>query len=388
VYVSDLQLKDFRSYSDVVIRFDPGVSVLVGPNGQGKTNVVEAIGYLATLGSHRVSSEAALVRAGAAEAVIRARVTHGERAVALDVGITPGKANRARINKVPARRIHEILGLVRTVLFAPEDLRLVTGDPDGRRRFLDDLLVQMTPRISGLRTDYDRTLRQRSSLLKTVGVARRSGQTPDLRTLDVWDAHLAHHGAELVAARVALVDRLAPAVAAAYTLVAGAEHHAAVSYKSSLDQVSDAETPDSGNGNLSGVPVEVIEARLLDAMARLRPKEIERGVSLVGPHRDDLVLSLGDLPARGYASHGESWSFALALRLAAFEVLRSETAGDAILILDDVFAELDASRRNALTAAMNKAEQVIVTAAVPSDLPEDLTGARYDVAAGEVTRVR
>jgi DNA replication and repair protein RecF len=272
-----------------------------------------------------------------------------------------------------------VLGLVRTVLFSPEDVALVKGDPAERRRFLDDLLVARAPRLAGVRQDYDRVLRQRNTLLKTAGAARRAGGTGALATLDVWDAHLSRAGAELLASRLALVDAIEPHVAASYAKVAAqtsdGRAQTGLAYKPSWEIPADRPGRD------------VLAAALLAELARRRDDELDRGVSLVGPHRDDLVLSIGDLPARGYASHGESWSLALALRLASFELLRADS-DDPVLILDDVFAELDSGRRDRLAELVCSAEQVLVTAAVPQDVPEILAGARYDVMEGSVRRVR
>ena len=422
MYVSHLSLTDFRSYRAVELPLEPGVTALVGPNGQGKTNLVEAVGYVATLGSHRVPTDAALVRAGCPRAVVRAKVVRGDRTRLAEIEITSGKANRARINGSAVPRVRDVLGLLRTVLFAPEDLGLVKGDPDGRRRFLDELAVLVTPRMSGVIADYDRIVRQRSALLKSAGAASRGGM--DLRTLDVWDAKLARSGAEILVMRLALVQAIHPYVAHAYEQVSSGQGTADVAYRSSLD----ASIADPGDGRGDGgttesvsrgtVTTELLEAQLMDAMGRLRSREIERGVCLVGPHRDDLVLTLGGLPAKGYASHGESWSFALALKLASYRLLtdgvaqhRSEVEGlsehrvgspttsdlwiadlgddgEPVLILDDVFAELDVRRRDRLAELVAPARQVLITAAVVDDVPERLDGARVDVMEGAVTRVR
>jgi DNA replication and repair protein RecF len=375
MFVRHLSLTDFRSYAQVDLGLEPGVTALVGPNGQGKTNLVEALGYLASLGSHRVATDAPLVRAGAERAVVRAGVIREGRETRVEVEISPGKANRARLGGAPVPRPREILGTLRTVLFAPEDLAIVKGDPAERRRFLDDLLVARAPRYSAVRSDYDRVLKQRNALLKTAGAARRTGGS-SLRTLDVWDAHLATAGAALLAGRLDLVDALSPVVDKAYTSVSRGGGTAALTYHSSLPADS-----------LASRDRDVLAAALAAAVAATRDAELDRGVTLVGPHRDDLVLSIGELPARGYASHGESWSFALALRLASYDLLRAD-GGEPVLVLDDVFAELDASRREQLADVVGPAEQVLITAAVAADVPEQLTGSRYDVAAGEVRRVR
>ncbi|UCN14750.1 DNA replication/repair protein RecF [Cellulomonas iranensis] len=397
MYVAHLSLTDFRSYPQVELPLDPGITALVGPNGQGKTNLVEAIGYVATLGSHRVPSDAALVRAGTSRAVVRAKVVREERATLVEVEVTPGKANRARVNGGSPGRARDVLGILRTVLFAPEDLALVKGDPDGRRRFLDDLLVQLTPRIAGVLGDYDRVLKQRSALLKSAAAASRARTGADLRTLDVWDAKLAATGAQVVVARQALVAALRPRAADAYRQVSAGQGELGITYRASLDTALGRTDDDPALP--AAADAATVEGLLLEAMGRLRSKEIERGVCLVGPHRDDLALALGDLPAKGYASHGESWSVALALRLASYELLTHGVDdagawaadwgpdGEPVLILDDVFAELDTRRRERLAELVAGARQVLVTAAVPQDVPEPLAGARVDVLGGEVARV-
>ena len=382
MYLSHLSLVDFRSYAAVEVTLQPGVSVFIGANGQGKTNLVEAVGYLAGLGSHRVAQDAPLVRLGAERAVVRGTVIQDGRAALVEIEITPGKANRARINGAPVPRPREVLGLVRSVLFAPEDLALIKGDPAERRRFLDDLLVVRTPRLAGVRADYERVLKQRNALLKsaaaTVRASRTGTSSPDLRTLDVWDTHLARHGAELLAGRLELVESLRPLVAKSYDAVADgiAKGEARLDYRSSLGP--DVElSPDR----------DLLAAAIVEATTRIRRNEIDRGVSLVGPHRDDLTLGLGPMPAKGFASQGEAWSFALALRLASFDLLRAH-GDDPILLLDDVFAELDIGRRDRLARLVGEAEQVLVTAAVAADVPAILTGARVEVMDGELRTVR
>jgi DNA replication and repair protein RecF len=370
VYVSRLSLTDFRSYPSAEVSLDPGVSVFIGPNGQGKTNLVEAVAYLATLASHRVPHDAPLVRSGAEYAIVRGEVVRQGRRALVEIQIMPGRSNRARLNRAPVSRPREVAGILRTVLFAPEDLALVKGDPDTRRRFLDELLVARAPRLAGVRQDYDRVLKQRNTLLKTAQQASPGA----LRTLDVWDAHLARLGGELLAARLATVEMLRPLVAKAYAQVSPGHQDARIDYRSGTD-LGEATS------------AEELAARLAAALADRRDEEVRRGVSLVGPHRDDLLLSLGEFPAKGYASHGESWSMALALRLAAYDLL-CEDGGEPVLILDDVFAELDAGRRSRLAALVAGAEQVLVTAAVPEDVPAELNGVRYEVAGGEVRRVR
>ena len=382
VYVDHLQLTDFRSYASVDLPLQAGVTTFVGANGQGKTNLVEAIEYLSTMSSHRVASEVPLVRSGAARAVVRAKVQAGlddARQLTLELEINPGKANRAKLNRSPLRQAREIVGLLRTVVFSPVDIATVKGDPSERRRFLDDLIVARWPRLAGVRADYDRVLKQRNTLLKSLSGLVRGGAPPaDAEaTLDVWDTHLARAGGELLEARLVTLADLAPHVSKAYADIAPTNNDAAAEYRASVDLHATAEADHpTARANLS--------AALAAGMAERRAEEIQRGISLVGPHRDDIVLSLGMLPAKGYASHGESWSFALALRLGSFHLLRADGV-EPVLVLDDVFAELDSVRRERLASGVRVAEQVLVTAAVAADVPELLAGQRFRVADGEVT---
>jgi DNA replication and repair protein RecF len=380
VHVVHLSLHDFRSYPEAEVALGPGVTAFVGRNGQGKTNLVEAVDYIARLASHRVASDAPLVRFGADHAVVRAAVVRDGRQALLEVQINPGASNRARVNRSPLPRARELLGLVRTVLFSPDDLALVKGDPSERRHFLDDLLVQRAPRFAGVRADYDRVLKQRGSLLRTARTGGSSRRESALGTLGVWDAHLARTGAELLAARLTLVEDLRPFVATAYEAVAEGSGRTDVTmtYRSSFELPVPADRQGALRADRDGLVV-----ALLAEVERRRDEEIERGVNLVGPHRDDLTLVLGSLPVRGYASHGEAWSMALALRLASYDLL-SSSGDDPILILDDVFAELDTDRRDRLAELVAGAEQVLVTAAVPDDIPAALAGVRVDVVDGKV----
>ncbi|NYF98230.1 DNA replication/repair protein RecF [Janibacter cremeus] len=398
MYVRHLSIGDFRSYPAAELALESGVTTLVGLNGQGKTNLVEAIGYVASLTSHRVATDQPLVRFGAERAIVRAAVVRDERESLVELEITPGKANRAKLNRSPLPRTRDVLGTLRTVLFAPEDLALVKGDPGERRRFLDDLLVQRQPRWAGVRSDYDKIVRQRGALLKSAasllgskrGRRRRSPAVPEgadpaaaaedaLRTLEIWDENLATVGAQLLYARLRLLRDLVPHLQAAYREVSANQSLATVVYRSSLHEEA-AEAIAAGE-----VPeVEELRSMILESLARVRDQEVERGVNLVGPHRDDLVLGLGPMPAKGYASHGESWSFALGLRLAAYHLLRHDLGDDPVLVLDDVFAELDSGRRERLAGLISDCEQVLITAAVPADVPESLAGRRYTVSLGEV----
>ena len=384
MHLTRLALTDFRSYPELSLELVPGVTTFSGANGEGKTNLVEAVGYLATLGSHRVASDAPLVRRGAERAVLRGAVTGAQGSTLVEIELNPGRANRVRLNRAPQSRPRDILGALCTVLFAPEDLALVKGDPGERRRFLDELLTATAPRYAGVRADYERVLKQRTALLKSAGSKghlRGAAREAMTATLEAWDGQLARAGAPLLAGRMRLVAALRPHVAAAYEAVSGdpAGEACGMSYRSSAlnssDEFENAATPEPA----------VLETSLLKALAGVRASELDRGVCLVGPHRDELELSVGGLPSRGYASHGESWSMALALRLASFALLR-EGREDPVLILDDVFAELDVDRRQRLAELVAPAEQVLVTAAVAEDVPAALSGVRVDVLAGEVRR--
>jgi DNA replication and repair protein RecF len=373
VHVVRLVLHDFRSYPSAELDLEPGPAAFIGANGQGKTNLVEAIDYVSRLDSHRVSGDAPLVRVGADQAVVRLEVKRADRTALLEVEITPGRANRARVNGSALPRTRDVVGILRTVMFSPDDLALVKGDPSDRRHFLDALLTLRTPRLGGVKADYDRVLKQRNALLKS---ARGRQGSVDLSTLDIWDDKLATLGGELVAQRITLLADLAPHLASAYLEVAADaptdRREVRATYKASVD------LPDDAAGNQAAV-----RTALLAGIEHRRRDELERGISLVGPHRDEAVLEIGDLPAKGYASHGESWSLALALRLASFALLREE-GDDPVLILDDVFAELDQGRREQLAALVCDAEQVLVTAAVADDVPKSLLGRRFRVEGGQV----
>ncbi len=435
MHVTHLHLADYRSYTEVQVALRPGVCVFVGANGQGKTNLVEAVEYLATLGSHRVAGDQPLVRAGAERATVRARVqasVDDPRSLLLELDIVPGKANRAKLNRAPLKRARDLLGALVVVLFSPEDLAVVKGDPSERRRFLDDLLVSRWPRFAGIRADYDRVLKQRNALLKSLsGRMGRVAGADVAATLDTWDEHLSQLGAELVVARLATLLDLAAHLDTEYRAIAPINNQARATYVSSnpvvvptgsptappspdfprhgatsqaIDALGSGPSlgksadelgegagellPDMGGGrpDVVGAPLtrdeiaEVLRVRMFER----RAEEIARGVSLVGPHRDDILLEIGPLPAKGYASHGESWSLACALRLAAFRLLRADGI-EPVLILDDVFAELDHTRRQRLALGVADAEQVLITAAVAEDVPEELGGVRYRVDSGTVT---
>jgi DNA replication and repair protein RecF len=372
VYLARLSLTDFRCYESADVSLEPGVTTFTGPNGSGKTNLVEAAYYVATFGSHRVSSDAALIRSGADRAILRASIRSQQRDSLVELELNSGRANRARLNRAPLSRPRDALGTLRCVLFAPEDLAIVKGDPSERRRYLDDLLVASRPRYAGIRADYERVVKQRSALLKSARAAGRG----DPAGLEVWDEQLVTHGAALTAGRLQLTASLRPLVTDRYNDVSGDAGGASISYRQGSER--------SGVFDPDPEPAKIAQT-MREWLERLRRAELERGVCLVGPHRDELELRIGELPARGYASHGESWSLALALRLAAFGLLRAD-GEDPVLMLDDVFAELDTGRRDRLAELAADAEQVLVTAAVLADVPARLSGTGYTVSNGVLDR--
>ena len=433
MYVSHVSLLDFRSYQKLDIELEPGTTTFVGSNGQGKTNLVEAIGYTATLSSHRVSTDAALIRQGAQRAVVRTRAVRGDRASTVELEITAGRANRARINQGQIVRTRDVLGIIKTVLFAPEDLALIKGDPEVRRKFIDQLLIQLLPRAAGLLKDYDKVQRQRSALLKNMRKGLHFSPGLDVDMLDVWDERLADLGAQIIELRQHVILDLSPWVEHYYRMVSGSDTTAGVEYVGTVEAaVMDMNAESAGASS--------VYEDFCQALSAMRKKEIDRGSCLLGPHRDDLALSVGSLPAKGYASHGESWSLALSLRLASYEVLQghrldpqardlstfldtgdvensvdnqqaeesapgltspqkhlvrhriwnADSGADAepILILDDVFAELDAQRRSCLAQLVKSVPQVLITAAVVADVPAELQSASFTVSQGQVTRDR
>jgi DNA replication and repair protein RecF len=385
VFVKHLTLASFRNYESADVALGPGVTLIMGPNGQGKTNLVEAIRYLSTLSSHRVSGYLPMIKAGANQAVVRCLVSHGDRDVMVELELNRDTKNSARLGRSPVSRVRDILGVIQSVTFAPEDIDIIRRDPSNRRAFLDELVVQYRPRMAGVYSDYDRVLKQRNTLLKTARATKTSGSA--LSTLDAWDASLVQYGSEIVASRIEVAGLLEPHLFEAYQKIATANNEPRMLYRSSLlgslipdgEEVDDLEfLTDSDRANIA--------ALFAGKLERVRPKELERGITLVGPHRDELVLMLGDLPAKGYASHGETWSYALALRLASVELLKKETrTGDPVLILDDVFAELDSGRRLRLAELVANNEQVLITAAVSEDVPELLGAAIFNVKAGVVS---
>lgn len=364
MYLRSLHLGDFRSWASLDLELTPGVTVFAGPNGNGKTNIVEAVGYLAHLSSHRVSGDAALIREGCDSARVSATAVNHGRELTAHLAINARGSNKAAVNRTSLRNQRGLAGIVRTTMFAPEDLALVRGEPEQRRHFLDQVVAARYPRLAGVRADYDKVLRQRNALLKSA-----SSPVAVADTLDVWDAQLAHLGGEIMSARVQVVHDLAPHVEESYARLAPGSRPALISYTSTVD----AELADVGvdPGGTYLVDPDVAEAVLLSRLAQRRNAEVERGITLTGPHRDDLQLILGTQPAKGFASHGESWSFALTLRLASHRMQRADGT-EPLVILDDVFAELDRARRRALVDLAGEAEQVLITAAVDEDIPADL----------------
>lgn len=379
--VRQLTLTNFRNYETLDVELSPGANLFVGSNGQGKTNLVEALGYFSTLGSHRVSLDQSMIRSGQESAIMRARLVYAERQVLLEVQLNRSSANRAQVNR-GAIKTRELPRYFSSVLFAPEDLALIRGEPVGRRRFMDELLVLRAPRLSGVIADYERVLRQRNTLLKSA----RSVSSTNLSTLDIWDDRLIQLGSEIVSARTALVQELAPEVNRAYSAIVGSDHAAHLAnYLSIFSASPEDETTDAIPAGSAVVSAESAATAFRNSLARLRRAELDRGLTLAGPHRDDLVLHLNSLPARTTASHGESWSLALALKLAAAAVLRRESStGDPVLILDDVFAELDESRRARLADAIGDFEQVLITAAVQADVPQELATRVVRISAGRI----
>lgn len=382
MFVNQLRLNNFRNYENLEVSLTRGVNLIYGSNGQGKTNLVEAINLLASLSSHRVSGLEPLIKQGASQAVVSLELRHEERTLLLEFEINREGANRARVNKSSVQRPRDLLGYLNSVIFAPEDLDIVKRDPSNRRAFIDQLVVQFSPRMLGVYGDYERVLKQRNTLLKTARAAKG-----DLSTLSAWDKSLVEYGSEIIASRVDLVSKLTPSLQKHYRLIAKSNNEARMFIKSSIlgSRVFDGDESDDVE-YLESSDREEIARLFTEKLDRLRQKEVERGITLVGPHRDDLILILGTLPAKGYASHGESWSYALSLRLASLELLKQESKlGDPILILDDVFAELDSDRREKLAELVENNEQVLITAAVIEDVPERLTAHKLSVTSGVVS---
>jgi DNA replication and repair protein RecF len=381
MHVKHLTLSNFRNYQTVELPLNQGINLLVGKNGQGKTNLAEAIFYAATLSSHRVSGYLPLIKQGESKAIIRILARFDDRENLLELELNTQGSNRARINKSDASRVRDVLGYVNAVIFSPEDLDIVKRDPSNRRAFIDELIVQLTPRMAGVYSDYERVLKQRNTLLKSARNIPTGSSS--LSTLDSWDQSLVRIGSEIISARFDITARLAPHLQEAYAAIADEKNDPSVKLRSSL--LSNDIESETSNEFLDTGNREEIENLFQQRLKDVRSKELERGVTLVGPHRDDLLLLLGTLPAKGYISHGESWSYALALKLASAELIRKEArAGDPVLILDDVFAELDSTRRSRLASLVSHNEQVIITAAVAEDVPSELSATRFYVNAGSL----
>lgn len=386
--VTHLTLANFRNHKNTDFAISAGTVLFVGPNGHGKTNLVEAIHYLATLSSHRVAGYLPLIKKDEPVAVIRAKISHLGRDILLEAELARDTKNRVRINKADTPRVRDLLGYVKTVTFAPEDLDIVKKDPSHRRAFIDELLVQLIPRLSGTFQDYERVLKQRNTLLKSARTNAVKGAA--LSTLDDWDSQLVKFGSEIILNRNKLINQLNPRLIAAYQAIAQSRNEPVIQLRSSLVQTTipswDDTEPEEEPSLLFSVDANEIEELFRNRLAAVRPKEIERGLTLVGPQRDDLLLLLNDMPAKGYASHGESWSYALALRLASRDLLRENSDfGDPVLILDDVFAELDAQRRERLALMVSDNEQVLITTADIDHIPTSLQTTKFHVEHGTVT---
>jgi DNA replication and repair protein RecF len=385
MFAKRVKLTNFRNYEFADIEFSPGVNLIYGPNGQGKTNLVEALNFFAGLDSHRVAGHTPLIKLGESTAIISLELSHEERDLLLEYEINSDSTNRARLNKSQVAKPKEILGYLNSVIFAPEDLDIVKRDPTNRRTFLDQLIIQFNPRMHGVYSDYDRVLKQRNTLLKSARATGTKGE--GLSTLDAWDQALVKNGTEIIAARVSITENLTPGLVANYKKIAKSNNEPSMFIRSSVAATSKLDQDNQETQDFLGATdKDEISALFQEKLASVRPKELERGITMVGPHRDDLQLNLGSLPAKGYASHGESWSYALALKLASLEILKQESRlGDPILILDDVFAELDKDRREKLSDLVQQNEQVLITAAVIEDVPENLLPKKFQVDSGKVS---
>ncbi len=346
--VCSLSLADFRSYAQVNVEFAPGLTAVVGPNGHGKTNLLEAIGFAAGLGSLRGAPESALIRDGAEAAIVRCLARAGDRReILIEAELARSRPNRVRVNQQPVARRRDLIGVLAATVFSPEDLDLVKGEPARRRRWIDDALISVRPSLGALRSEVDRILRQRNTLLRQAGGRATSDIT---MTLDVWDAKLAAAGDELRALRRELLEAVQPRIHSYYARIAKAHGEAGADYVSSTGDTS-----------------------LAEALAAARRDDLRRATSTVGPHRDDVMLRIRGLPARSHASQGEQRSLALALRLAVDAEVRERRDVQPVLLLDDVFSELDSGRAAALLDALPRSQRILTTAVgLPAGVRSDL----------------
>ena len=376
MFISAVALENFRNYKQLNLNLSSGFSLFYGANGEGKTNLVESIGFLASLESHRVAGYQALIREDEESARISATAEFLNRRITPAIELNRSSANRYFLNGNLQRKPQEILGSIFAVVFAPEDLDIVRRDPSDRRDFLDSLAVQLKPRLAGIKADYDRVLKQRNALLKT---ARLTG-AKDLTTLDIWDDQLVGFGSELIANRLELISKLSPLIESFYKELSGKSEQIELELLSSIteDEVENFKA-------LTGSTQEISE-QFLDRLQQIRNKEIERGITLAGPHRDELLISKAGQPARSHASQGEAWSIALGAKLAAAQLLREQSSvGDPVIILDDVFSVLDQGRRVRLIDFAKDFEQVLITATTSDGLPELQWAAKHRVVSGELS---
>jgi len=373
LWLRSLQLTGYRNYEQLSAEFPAGPVLIIGENGEGKTNLVEAIGYLSTLESHRVSGYQALIQKHQVSSQLSAKVSHQGRDLMVGIELNKDSPNRFFLNGSQRKKTSEILGLIRTVTFAPEDLDLIRRDPSDRRAFLDSSLVQLKPRLAGVKSDYDRVLKQRNALLKSA----RSVKNPDLGTLDIWDDQLVALGTELTIERLNLVAQLEPLIKDFYAKLSASNE------KVRLRLVSAVGAEEGENFADIESDAKAYSNDFYQRLETLRDREIERGITLAGPHRDELVIEKGGLLAKSHASQGEAWSLALGLKLALGSVSRKNSdLGDPILLLDDVFAVLDKGRRQRLLEFVTDYEQVFITAADQAMAPQLDWAAELSVSKG------
>lgn len=377
MWISSLQLENFRNYRQLSLNFEPGINLLIGENGAGKTNLVEACVYLSMLESHRVTGYSSLIHSESASSQLSLKAKNDSREISVAAELNRDKPNRYFLNAHQVKRTSDLVGVSKVVVFAPEDLDLVRRDPQDRRRFLDESMIQLKPRLSGVKADYERVLKQKAALLKSA----RQVSNPDLTTLDIWDDQLVSLGSELIFQRQELISKIFPLLQDFYHQLSGKPESIDLSMRTSVAGGEEEEEFSS----LTNWDKQEISEAFYQRLQELRPKELERGVSLVGPHRDELSILKSGLLARSHASQGEAWSLALGLKLAMAQLLREDSqSGDPVLILDDVFAVLDAGRRQRLVEFVINNEQVLITSADVEAVPDLMVAKRLEISGGEV----